>query len=347
MQYRKFLATTLAALMLGALGAGSHVASAQTGGANAVDPVVADVVRMLGAGVESELVLQWLEASGRRPAPLSADDIIALSQAEAPKEIIQALLDLSARPAPPPPPVPPPQTRSQPAAPPAAAPPVAGVAAAPGSDECCLVELSVEYRAPREIEGDNTIMPEHDLFVYVDGTFLARISPDGNLASRGPVRLKTRLDPGLHRVRLTRELHRLTDDFGKAPAWTHETTVSPVPMDIEVVAGGSYNLDLRWIEGEWSLKKPLSWRWSRNGDEVAGEQHTGKFSEDWAWLCEDVEASRDSGAIAQWRARDRLDGCVRWSELWPAPLATSRAQVLADLQRHDFNPPASYVGRLD
>jgi hypothetical protein len=120
-----------------------------------------------------------------------------------------------------------------------------------------------------------------------------------------------------------------------------------VPLDIEVLAGGSYNLDLRWIEGEWSLKKPLSWRWSRNGDEIAGEQHTGKFSEDWAWLCEDVEASRDSGAIAQWRARDRLDGCVRWSELWPAPLATSRAQVLADLQRHDFNPPASYVGRLD
>ena len=43
-----------------------------------------------------------LESSGRQPRPLTADDVIALSQAQAPKDVIQALLDMSARSAPPP-----------------------------------------------------------------------------------------------------------------------------------------------------------------------------------------------------------------------------------------------------
>jgi len=313
-----------------------------------VDPVVADVVRMIDVGVEPELVLQWLESSGRRPAPLSADDVIALSQAQVPREVIQAILDLASQSAPPaaaPGPPAPAYATPSPATPnyPSPGAPAPQV---PTPGDCCLVEVSVEYRAPAVIEGDNAVQPSPYLFIYVDGNFLARVEPEGNIAARGPVRIKTQLEPGPHRVRLTRELHLKSDALGKDPAWDHETTVNPVAVDLQVEAGGNYNLDLRWVQGEFSLKKPFSWRWSRNGAEIAAEKNVGEFLNKWAFLCEDVEVSRDNGAISDWRARDRLKDCVRWSDLWPENVPT-RQQVLADLQQHDFNPPVSYVGRVD
>lgn len=329
------------------LGATPPAAFAQGTPAGQVDPVVADVVKMLDAGVEPELVLRWLDSGGMRPAPLSADDIIALSQAKAPKEIIQALLDLSARP---PAPQPTPRSEAAPATPPPdSATPAESRSATAATDagDCCPVDVSIEFRAPLEIEGDNTIMPARDLFVYVDGEFLARVASSGNIASRGPVRLKTRLEPGTHYIRLTRELHMQVDDFGKKPAWSHTTTVSPVALEIAVEPGGFYNLDLRWVEGEFSLKHPFSFRWARDGVALASEKHFGEFSEDWPYLCEDVEASRQTGAISEWRTRERLDDCVHWAELWPAPVPMTRQQVLAQLQEYDFNPPVSYVGRLD
>ncbi len=46
------------------------------------DPLVDDVVRMLDAGIESDLVVSWLKTGDRRPAALSADALIALSQAQ-------------------------------------------------------------------------------------------------------------------------------------------------------------------------------------------------------------------------------------------------------------------------
>jgi hypothetical protein len=343
MNSRALSKVAAAAAVIWLLGATPPLALAQSTPAGPVDPVVADVVKMLDAGVEPELVLRWLDSGAMRPAPLSADDIIALSQAKAPKEIIQALLDLAAGP-----PAPEPTPRSDAApAPPAAPADSRSAAAAADAGDCCLVDVSIEFRAPLDIEGDNTVMPARDLFVYVDGEFLARVTSTGNIASKGPVGLKTRLDPGTHYVRLTRELHMLVDDFGKAPAWSHTTTVSPVALEIEVEPGGQYNLDLRWVEGEFSIKNPFSFRWSRNGAEIASEKHFGEFSEKWPYLCEDVEASRATGAISKWRTRERLDDCVHWAELWPAPVPMTRKQILAQWQEYDFNPPVSYVGRLD
>lgn len=349
MQGKPFFRVASAVVTLWLLAVATPSAWAQTAPGGEVDPVVADVVRMLDVGVEPALVLQWLESSGRRPAPLSADDVIALSQANAPKDVIQALLDMGSGPAGPQPAAPAVPGYSGPATPTGTYPvqPGGTTSPAPVSGDCCLVEVSIEYLSPEKIEGDNTAQPDRDLFVYVDGDFLARISPAGNIARRGPVGLKTQLTPGPHRIRLTRELHLRTDALGRDPAWDHETAVSPAAIDLQVDPGGTYNLDLRWVQGEFSLKRPLSWRWSKNGTEIAGEKRTGDFSEKWAFLCEDVEASRDTGAISDWRAKDRLKGCVRWSDLWLPGTATSRQDVLAGLQKHDFDPPVSYVGRLD
>lgn len=347
MKMKSLFGSVLAGLLLCLLGPAPG-SWAQSSAGSPVDPVVADVVRMIDVGVEPELVLQWLESSGRRPAPLSADDVIALSQAQVPREVIQALLDLASQPAPP-------TAAPRPAAPVYATPSpstpgyrpdrtAAPQTTPPG--ECCLVEVSVEYRAPAIIEGDNTAQPNPYLFIYVDGNFLARVEPAGNIAAQGPVRIKTQLEPGPHRIRLTRELHLKSDALGKNPAWDHETTVNPLAVDLQVEAGGNYNLDIRWVQGEFSLKKPFSWRWSRNGAEIAAEKNVGEFLNKWAFLCEDVEVSRDNGAISDWRARDRLKDCVRWPDLWGTDTPT-REQVLADLQQHDFDPPVSYVGRLN
>jgi hypothetical protein len=197
------------------------------------------------------------------------------------------------------------------------------------------------------LEGDNTLQRERDLFVYLDGRFLARVSSLGNIASSGPVTLKTQIAPGTHTLRLTRELHFRTKNLLEDSAWEHETRVSPAAIGLQVDPGYSYNLDLKWVQGEFSTKRPLSWRWARNGMEVAGEKHAGEFRQKWAWLCEDAEVSRDDGAISNWRARDRLQDCVHWDDLWPTGNAPPRREVLAELQKHDFDPPVSYVGRLD
>ena len=327
-------------------------ALAQPTTAQDVDPVVADVVRMLDVGVEPELVLQWLESSGRQPRPLTADDVIALSQAQAPKDVIQALLDMSARPAPPPTATPPSAYPAPgyaaPGTPAPAYPAPGGTAAPPAATgPCCLVEVSVEYRAAEDAEGDTAVKRERDLFLYLNGQFLARSSSLGNIASSGPVVLKTQMTPGIHTLRLTRELHARTKDLLEDPAWEHETRVSPAAIQVQVDAGYNYNLDLKWSQSEFSTKRPLSWKWSRNGMEVAGEKHTGEFRQKWAWLCEDVEVSRENEAISNWRARDRLKDCVHWNDLWPAGNAPPRSEVLAELQEHDFDPPVSYVGRLD
>lgn len=320
-------------------------ASAQSDAAQATDPVVNDVVRMLEVGIESDLVLQWLESSGKQPGPLSADDVIALTQAKAPKELIQALLDMSARSAPPAP-----RTQAPPRAPatPAPAAPSPGTPAprvAQTDGECCLVNFSVEYRVAEDTIGDNMEPPGRDLFVYVDGRFLARFSSQGNIAARGPVPFKARLAPGDHTLRVTRELHSRASgrDSGK---WQHETTASTVAIDFSIDRSANWNMDLRWIQSEFSVKKPLSWQLSRDGVAIAGEKNIDKFREDWPYLCDDVEASRDNGALSGWRARDRLKNCVTWASLWPAG-APSRTAILEELAKADFEPEISTVGRID
>ncbi|MGB5623675.1 MAG: hypothetical protein WBN65_14370, partial [Gammaproteobacteria bacterium] len=89
---RRWIAVII--LML-AMSAAPAMVRAQTNATQAVDPIVTDVVRMLEVGIEPDLILNWLQSSGKRPGPLSADDVIALSEAKAPKELIQALLDLA------------------------------------------------------------------------------------------------------------------------------------------------------------------------------------------------------------------------------------------------------------
>ncbi len=95
-------------------------------------------------------------------------------------------------------------------------------------------------------------------------------------------------------------------------------------------------MDIRWIQGVFSRKRPLTWRWMKDGTEVAGERHGGAGPDDWPFLCDDVDISRRSGAIAEWRANDRRRECVTWASLWPHGAETSRAEILAEFDRSDL-----------
>ena len=103
-------------------------------------------------------------------------------------------------------------------------------------------------------------------------------------------------------------------------------------------------MDIRWSQGVFSREKPLRWRWSRNGLQVAGEKGVGAFQDDWPFLCDDVEISQASGAIADWRATDRSRGCVTWTSLWPQGADISRADILAEFETAEFRPG---IGSLD
>jgi hypothetical protein len=345
---RPWRAGTIAGLLL-TLAAMPGLAAAQTTATQATDPVVVDVVRMLEVGIEPELILNWLQSSGKRPGPLSADDVIALAEVKAPKPLIQALLDLAtpvAR-APAAPVTPAPGAAATPTAPAPIAPAPVPPATAAGDRDCCLIDFSVEYRATEDRVGAEFEGPGHDLFLYLDGKFLARFESQGNIAAQGPIPFKARVAPGDHTIRLTRELHTRPDASKRPDEWDHLTTVSPAAIDFRVEPGADWNMDIRWVQGEFSLKKPLHWRWSRDGVEVAGQEHAGEFREDWPYLCDDVEASRNAGAISGWRARDRMKGCVSWASLWPKTVVITRGEVLAELRQSDFEPAITAVGRID
>ncbi|MGB5511903.1 MAG: hypothetical protein WBM87_09370 [Woeseiaceae bacterium] len=292
------------------------------------DPLVADVVRMLDAGIESNLIVSWLKTGDRRPAAMSADALITLSQAKASTELIEFLLSMAPRTVP---------VAQVPALTPE---PVAiDPEPVPVDKDCCLVDFSVEYRATEDKEGEEFEHPGRDLYLYIDGQFLARLESQSNIINSSAVRFKSPIAPGEHMLRLTRQLHTRKRSKTGDDGWDHETTVSPSIIRFRVEPDAQWQLELRWIQSEFSTQRPLSWRWLRNGAEVTGEKKIGEFRERWPFLCEDVAISGDSGAIAGWRARDRQKGCVDWRSLWPADVQTTRATVLDELRLSDFAPP--------
>lgn len=319
------------------------------------DPIVADVVRMLEAGVEPSLVRSWLESGDKRPGILSANDMIALAAADAPDELIEYLLESAQQPV-----TPSVRAPATPPAAPAAAPVPPARQAAPASNapqvqasygtgdtDCCLVDFSVEYRASGQQYETQTDVSGGDLFLYIDGEFAGRFESQGNIAGGKARAFKRRLPPGRHVIRLTRERHAPSKNRSAGDARDHQTIVSPSAISFDVQPGARWNMDIRWVQGVFSLNKPLSWRWSRNGEKVAGAEKVGADQDDWPFLCDDVELSRASGAISDWRADDRSSNCVTWASLWPDGVATDRAGILAGYRKDDFKPDVSTLGQFD
>jgi hypothetical protein len=257
------------------------------------DPVVADVVRMSAGGVSEPAMVEWLRRTRPTVAPLSADDLIGLSQAKVPQGVISELIVLAATPG---------GTPPAPAAPvPDAAPPAVAGGPVP-------VRWTISYRAASE-SGMDEIPP--DLALYLDGQLLARIPGTKADDRRATIAFTRPLPPGTVSIRALLERHRARDG-----AWRYETRVVAEPIVLEIPPGPRLAVTIECLEDWLGLPRPpLAWSVARDDEVVAARERQGGDPRRWPWLCEDVEAGvgpRGPDSVQ----RVRLAECVRWASLW-------------------------------
>ncbi len=306
--------------------------------ASVQDPVVADVVQMLQAGVDEGVILQWLESTDRQPADVSSQGIIALTEAGATQDLISVLLERVAErevdvAADEPAPAPAPETSET-------------IAPRPTSRDLPesaegRVEVLTRLRAKRlwvdEDEPDRPREERWDVFLYLDGEFVAwtRATLQGE-----PVQARRVVRAGRHEVRVV--LQRYEKEGGD---WLYESLSVPTPIAFEAELGEpiEVEVEIKRVWGLWRQRTdggPLSYL-IRQGDRVlAGHSGTGGDPNRWSPVCEDVEANFADADSVPARFRDPMSRCIRWVDLWTgAGRSSSRNAILAELASYDFEPP--------
>ncbi len=301
-----------------------------------LDPVVAEVVQMLEAAVDEVVILQWLESTGRRPTDIGAAGMIALTEAKASKQLIDALLG-SVRPS---------QGDSDTAG---VAEPEGAISESPspaGLAEGARVtddhvEAVVGLRAKRTFtEEDEPDSPRDSpwwVYLYLDGELVAWTKPS---REGEPVRVRRRLSVGEHEMRVI--LQRYED---RLQGWWYESLSLPHLLSFDVAPGDAMDISVEMVRswGFWQSSKaggPLRYEILRGGVVLAQSDGAGGDPERWAPVCEDVEANFSGGGEVPKRFRSEMSRCVRWADLWNGVgKSTSRSAILAELAEYDFQPP--------
>lgn len=316
------------------------------------DPVVADVIRMLEAGVSPELVSAWLSRNTMKPKEVSADDVIELTRVKAPAPLVDLLLQLAAGVAPPPPaplvapgsatPVAKPAAPSVAATPAATAPTMAPAPSpmgeiAPAARQDALVTFVIDYR-PNVEEYQEPL----SLFVYVDGRPLA--STEGgtavSFAFNDKMRFSVPMSAGRHVVGVTQERHKpISKKRGK---WEHEARAFTRPIVVTVSPGSNAELEIRVDERVipgMRERGPVSYTITVNGEPLEAQEYLGPVTSRWPEICEEVETRFDADDQGKSSFRDAMRGCVRWESLFPEVAdVPAREAVRAELQTYDFRP---------
>jgi hypothetical protein len=308
----RWILTALAALAVCAAAAAAE--SSSPAAWTPRDPVVADVVRMSAGGVSEPAMVEWLRRTRPAVAPLSADDLIGLSQAKVPQGVISELIALAAAPG------------EAPPAPVAPVPDAASPAAAAGP---IPVRWTITYRAASEADLDE-IPP--DLALYLDGQLLARIPGSKADDRRGTIAFTRPLPPGTVSIRALLERHETRDG-----AWRYETRVVAEPIVLEITPGSRLAVTIEYLEDWLGLPRPpLAWSVARDDEVVAARERQGGDPRRWPWLCEDVEAGvgpRGPDSVQ----RVRLAECVRWASLWGGTAGIpARDQVRREAEAQQF-----------
>ena len=306
------------------------------------DPVIAEVVRLLDAHLGEPLIERWLEESGKGPAHVSADDLVALKGAGASDQLIASLLDLarttaSQAPAPPgaapapatPPPVArpiaaPPALAMPPTAPTPAAPAIAAPAAAPGGASSAdtatvVVSATLNYVHVAD-EGE-----AWNLVVYLDGVPFTPLVASPSERAATPQTSERRVAPGRHVLRWAQERHRKPPE----EQGLHAALFDPQPLVFELAPGSPAALEFEFRDRAGMFRRfgpPVTVRVTQDGREIAALR-PGKETYHWELLCEDYEADL-GGKKPGFDDRRTLRNCLYWAELWPG-LATvpSRDEV--------------------
>lgn len=287
-----------------------------------LDPLVAEVVAMLEGGVPAEIVLEWLDGTARRPGELSGEDLIALNGAGADEVMLRRFLALAGEGAPE-------ATSPDPtaASPPEDSDSLAGTApSAPSEPRGVPPEPPRVMHSPVDVFFSVAYKPKWkkdetpaDLFVYLDGDFLARVSPSDD---RALVFLR-QLETGWHRLVVSQERHvRLA---GVTATWTHSSRVSPVPIDFILPA--EKNIEVQVVFAQYLRQKkqkgPLNLKILQGLKQLARQDQVGVPPSQWMPFCEDA-----AGAA-----------CTVWQDLWGEYGNSDLEAVRLDLAKFDFNPP--------
>jgi hypothetical protein len=269
------------------------------------DPVVVDVVRLLGEGLSPELVSEWLEKTGKKPTKLSADDLIILKKAGASETLVQELVYLAGT-----------KEASVPAAEPAAeAEPPSGPA---------KLNLTLDF-TPWRSSADGW-----NLFVYCNGEFL--IWSPGN---RDQLDLTREMEPGRYVLRFLLERHTSTGK--KKKPYIHDAKVSLRPIELEMKPGSSWKVALT-ASGE-GAEGALSWKIERNLLVVDQDERRGAPFSDWPKLCEEILANIKQSRWQSKATREALMGCAEWESLWPGVAEfPTRNEVRKKLEADQFRP---------
>lgn len=299
-----------------------------------LDPVVAEILEMLDAGVDEGVILQWLESTDRRPVDIGSQGLIALAEVEASEEFVKILLTLVENEG---------TDESDRASPPLAATPraveSAPLAGRPG--EQGSVDATIRLRAKRvwvdEDEPDRPRDPPWSIFLYLDSQLVSWAWPT---RQGEPVEVHRRIQAGRHEMRVV--LQRYEE---LRSGWSYESLSVPTLIDFETQGGVPLEIDVAMtrIWGLWRQRRdggPLSFV-IRSGDQVLAENDgTGGDPNRWRPVCEDVEANFPDSETVPKRFRSSMGRCIRWTELWTgAGQETSREDILRSLAEDEFQPP--------
>jgi hypothetical protein len=181
-----------------------------------------------------------------------------------------------------------------------------------------------------------------DLYVYLDGRYLAAVKAPTVSFLDPPVELDRSLAPGHHVLRVAVERH--LRKLGRS-GWTHEAKVAPAALAFEIAPDAAGTVELRC---ETRLRGgPLTLRLTQGDAELARAEPAIAQPDAWPWLCEEVTAGQAAGkGTWLWSrsslsslggSRSRLSSCLHWTDLWPGMEAPpSRDAVRAELERRGF-----------
>lgn len=302
-----------------------------------LDPIVSQVVEMLNAGVSDSLIVQWLEATGRRPTDVGSRGLIALTEAGSSEQLTNTLLGLVGE-----------RREGEPAVDQHLAQEPRSVEGADSSTPNAEpqvpagggVEATIRLSAKRvwvdEDEPDSPRDERWSVYLYLDGDFVAWVRPD---RKGEPVEAQRVIQPGHHEIRLVLQRY---EELRKG--WSYESLSVPTLVAFETSHGDpiAIEIEMKRIWGLWRDRKeggPLSYV-IRQGSQVQAENDgAGGNPERWQPICEDVEANFPAVENTPRAFRSSMERCVRWDTLWRdgAP-STSRADILSQLAEHDFEP---------
>jgi hypothetical protein len=269
------------------------------------DAVVLDVIRLLGEGLSSELVSEWLEKTGKKPVEITADDLIILKKAGASEALVQELVYLA---------------KSDDAPAPAADPP----AEEPPPSGPAKLTLSLDF-TPWQSPADGW-----NLFVYCNGEFLIWSPGNEELLD-----LTRELEPGRYVLRFLLERHTSTGK--KKKPYIHEAKVSLIPVELEMKPGSTWKVSLM-ASGEGTAGA-LSWTVERNLVVVEEKERKGGSFGDWPKLCEEILSNIKESRWQSRSTREALVGCAKWDSLWPGIAEfPTRKEVRKKLEAVQFRP---------